>query len=247
MNSPFSLSGKTILVTGASSGIGYGTAIACARQGARIIATGRNENHLKQLLSELEGEGHESVAADLTDPSARAHLLKSTTSLDGVVHSAGVNKRSPIKFLTKENLDFVLRINLEAPLLLSAQLLKENKIAKNASIVFIDSIAGSTGFLGYGAYSASKGGLLSAARAMAIELAPQNIRVNCIAPGVVRTPMVEAHVDDDSEGLLEAMEASHPLGLGDPEDIAYSAVYLLSSAARWVTGSHLTIDGGRTI
>jgi len=245
--SPFGLDKKSILITGASSGIGAQTAIECAKSGAQVIITGRNEERLAGVLSQLEGEGHQMFAGDLTDEHVREDLVQCISELDGVVYSSGVNILRPLKFIKQKDLDSVVKINLEAPLLLSTLLLKKKKINDGGSLAFVSSISGIVGAPGNLPYAVSKSGLLGAVRVMALELAQQRIRSNCISPGIVRTPLVDEVEASISKEKMAEREALHPLGFGKVEDVAYSLVYLLSDASRWVTGSNLVIDGGYTV
>ena len=245
MNNPFSLSGKTILVTGASSGIGRGIAIACAGMGAQVILTARNSARLQETLSALEGEGHCYIVADLTDTVQRAKLVEQLPSLHGVVHCAGVGSRVPCKMLTQEDIDHVLKPNTEAPMLLQAELLAEKKLQKGASIVIIASAAANMPVAGNAVYSASKAAMVAYAKCLAQELAPRQIRVNSISPTMVWTDL--ALVGASAEQLTEA-EKQYPLKrYGQPQDIAHLAVYMLSDASQWMTGSDVQITGGSQV
>ena len=245
MNNPFSLSGKTILVTGASSGIGRGIAIACAGMGAQLILTGRNITRLQETLASLEGEGHSYVAADLTDANERTALVEQLPALHGVVHCAGVGSRVPCKMLTQEDIDHVLKPNTEAPMLLQAELLAEKKVQKGASIVIIASAAANMPVAGNAVYSASKAAMVAYAKCLAQELAPRQIRVNSISPTMVWTDL--ALVGASAEQLTEA-EKQYPLKrYGQPQDIAHLAVYMLSDASQWMTGSDVQITGGSQV
>jgi NAD(P)-dependent dehydrogenase (short-subunit alcohol dehydrogenase family) len=242
MNNPFTLSGKTILVTGASAGIGRGIAIACAGMGAQVIVTGRNTERLQETLALLEGEGHTYIAADLTIDAARTALVEQLPVLDGVVQCAGVGSRVPCKMLSQADLDYVMKPNTEAPMLLQALLLSEKKITKQASVVFIASAAATMPSAGNAVYSASKAALVAYAKCLAQELAPRQIRVNCISPTMVWTDL--ALVGATVEQLKEA-QLLYPLKrYGKPEDIANLAIYLLSDASAWMTGSNIEITGG---
>lgn len=242
MNNRFSLSGKTILVTGASSGIGRAIAIACAEAGARLILNGRNQVRLQSTLESLAGEGHEAIQADLTDAEQRTYLVELLQQLDGVVHCAGIGSRVLCKMLEEEDVHHVMNTNFEAPALLQAELLRGKKIAKDASIVFIASAAATMPSIGNAIYSASKAALIAYAKCLAQELATRKIRVNCISPAMVWTDL--ALVGATEEQLREA-EQSYPLKrYAQPEDIAPMAVYLLSNDASWLTGSNYELTGG---
>ena len=245
MTNPFSLSGKTILVTGASAGIGRGIAIACANMGAQLVITGRNRERLQDTLSLLEGDNHSIIIADLTNENERTALVTQLPMLDGMVQCAGVGSRVPCKMLTQTDLDYVMKPNIEAPILLQSELLSEKKIKKQASIVFIASAAATMPSMGNAVYSASKAAIIAYARCLALELAPRKIRVNCISPTMVWTDL--ALVGATVEQLAEA-EKQYPLKrYGQPEDIAHLAVYMLSGACTWMTGSNIEITGGTQI
>ena len=245
MNNPFSLSGKTILVTGASSGIGRGIAIACAGMGAQLILTGRNITRLQETLSTLEGEGHSYIVADLTNAQERIALVEQLPALHGVVHCAGVGSRVPCKMLTQEDINHVLKPNTEAPMLLQAELLAEKKLQKGASVVIIASAAANMPVAGNAVYSASKAAMVAYAKCLAQELAPRQIRVNSISPTMVWTDL--ALVGASAEQLTEA-EKQYPLKrYGQPQDIAHLAVYMLSDASQWMTGSDVQITGGSQV
>ena len=233
---------KTILVTGASSGIGRAIAIACAVKGETIILTGRNIARLEETRAQMAGEGHRIISADLTETTQRQALVEALPMLDGVVHCAGIGSRVLGKMLEEEDVRHVMNVNFEAPVLLQAELLREKKIAKEASIVFMASAAATMPSVGNGIYSASKAAMIAYAKCLALELAPRKIRVNCISPAMVWTDL--ALVGATEEQLREA-EQNYPLKrYAQPEDVAPMAVYLLSDEAAWVTGSNMELTGG---
>lgn len=243
MFNPFSLEWKTILVTGASSGIGRGIAVTCSKMGASVIINGRNTDKLSETLSMMEGEGNAVAAGDLTDSQMLSTIVKSLPKLDGVVHCAGVGQRIPCKLLSEQLLDEVMDVNFKAPIMLQSELLKQNKLNKGGSIVFIASMAIWSPSLGNSVYSASKGAVVSFANCLALELAPRKIRVNCISPAMVWTDLILK--DGLEEDQLKADESNYPLKrYGQPEDIANLAVYMLSDASTWMTGSNVKISGG---
>ena len=242
MNERISLVCKTILVTGASSGIGRAIAIACSQAGARVILNGRNQLRLQATLEALAGDGHEAVQADLTDAEQRSFLVDSLPQLDGVVHCAGIGSRVLCKMLEEQDVSSVMQANFEAPVLLQAELLREKKIAKEASIVFIASAAATMPSVGNAIYSASKAAIIAYAKCLALELAPRNIRVNCISPAMVWTDLALVGASREE---LEQDQLKYPLKrYAQPTDIAPMAVYLLSDAASWVTGSNMELTGG---
>lgn len=239
---PFHLAGKTVLVTGASSGIGRAAAIACAQAGAGLVLSGRDQGRLDAtlaLLAPAEGAVHRAIAADLTDPAALAALAEQSGMLDGVVHSAGVTGFAPVRMLQPGLLESVMGANFAAPVMLTQKLLYRKTLRNGASLVFLSSIAAHTGTVGVGAYSASKAALEGFMRNLALEIAPRGMRANAVAPAMVATPMVS----DDPAFLLEKSR-HYPLGLGRPEDVAHAVVYLLADASRKVTGISLDLDGG---
>ena len=240
---PFSLEGKTILVTGASSGIGRGIAVTCSKMGASVIINGRNMVKLSETLSMMEGEGNIVVAGDLTDLQMLSTLVGALPKLDGVVHCAGIGQRIPCKLLSEQNVEEVMDVNFKAPIMLQSELLKQNKLNKTGSIVFIASMAIWSPSLGNSVYSASKGAVVSFANCLALELASRKIRVNCISPAMVWTDLILK--DGLEEEQLKADENNYPLKrYGQPEDIANLAVYMLSDASTWMTGSNVKISGG---
>lgn len=239
---------KTILVTGASSGIGRAIAIACAAKGETVVLTGRNIARLEETLrqcnevSNRHSAEHIILPADLTDKAERAALTARVPMLDGVVHCAGIGSRVLGKMLEEGDVRQVMKLNFEAPVLLQAELLREKKIAKEASIVFIASAAATMPSVGNGIYSASKAAMIAYAKCLALELAPRKIRVNCISPTMVWTDL--ALVGATEEQLHEAEQAYPMKRYGQPKDIAPMAVYLLSDEAAWVTGSNFELTGG---
>lgn len=245
MNNPFSLAGKTILITGASAGIGRGIAVVCAGMGAQVILSARNAVRLQETLSSLEGEGHRYIAADLTDTEQRAILVEQLPTLDGVVHCAGVGSRVPCKMVTQEDIDHVFHPNTEAPILLQSELLAKKKLQKQSSVVFIASAAATMPSMGNAVYSASKAAIIAYAKCLALELAPRKIRVNCISPTMVWTDLITESLSDQQ---LKEAESNYPLKrFGTPEDIAHLSVYMLSDASTWMTGSNVEITGGSQI
>ena len=244
MYNPFSLKGKTILVTGASSGIGQATAIECSKLGARLIITARNEERLNLTFSQLEGEGHRSILADLTDDSRLRFLLERVPVINGLVLCAGNGMTAPFLFCTKEKFEGVFGVNYFATVELLRLLLKQRKIAKEGSVVFVSSIAGN-GSYNYGntIYGAAKAALNSTMKFCAKELAERTIRVNSVCPGMVNTQFIQ-NCAISEEQLKKDIERYPLRRYGEPQDIAYGIIYLLSNASSWVTGISLMIDGG---
>ena len=240
---PFSLKGKVIFVTGASSGIGRGIAVTCSKMGATVIINGRNVSKLNETLYLMEGDGHDIAAGDLTVSDTLERIVGGLPKLDGIVQCAGIGQRISCKDLRSDNVNQVMDVNFKAPVMLQAELLRQKKINKGASIVFVASIASWSPSFGNSIYSASKGAIISYANCLALELAPRKIRVNCISPAMVWTDLIlQEGVDEE---LLKEDESRYPLKrYGTPDDIANLAVYMLSDASIWMTGSNVVISGG---
>lgn len=243
---PFSLEGKTVLVTGASSGIGQATAIECAKMGAKVVITGRNVERLQETFGQLEGEGHLQIAADLNSEDEIAQLVEQCPVLNGLVNNAGRGKSKPVNFIGLQDLQDVYQTNLFGVALLTKMLLKKKKIAKEGSIVFTSSISAYMTAAGLSIYASSKAAVAAYMRTCAIELGPKGIRANAILPGMVETKLINSgtYTDEDKQNDL----ALYPLGrYGQPEDIARAMVFLLSDASAWMTGAELVVDGGRCL
>lgn len=241
---PFSLDGKTILITGASSGIGRETAIVCSKMGATVVITGRNEDRLKETYDRLEGDENLSIAADLIDSEAIEILVQQLPDLTGVVHCAGIGDRSMLKMVKEKDIVKVMRTNFESPVLLQKALLKKKKLVNSSSIVFVASRAPFAPTVGNGIYAASKGALIAYAKVLGLEVANQLMRVNCVCPAMVWTELVERDAALTGIDYHEA-EKAYPLKrYGRPNDIANLIVYLLSDASSWMTGSCIDITGG---
>ena len=247
MFNPFSIEGKTILVTGAASGMGKATTLACAKMGAKVVAADYNAEGLANTLKELEGEGHLSFVLNLADEGTWADLLANAPALDGVVNCAGIANMNPFMFVSREEFDRVFNINFFGPVLLTKGLIKAKKLNKGGSVVFVSSVDGPrVVHIGNSVYSAAKNALVGVARNMAVDLAAKKIRVNCILPGTTDTPLIRtANVTEES--LAEVAKTFPLKRFGTPEDMAYGIIYLLSDASGFVTGTELTIDGGYTL
>lgn len=250
MYNPFSLDGKTVLVTGASSGIGRGIAIACAGMGAKVFLNGRNLERLEETLSLMDGEGHQIYTSDLSRQEDLEILASELPEIQGWVNSAGIPKVCPIKYLDRKDIEDIINVNTISTMLLLSLLLKKKKLKRGASVVFISSISGVfVGTSGDTSYCASKGAVNGFTKGAAIELAAQGIRINSINPGLVPTSILELSnklFGDDH--IVDKMTDKYPLKrLGNPEDIGHGAVYLLSAASAWVTGQNLVIDGGISV
>lgn len=241
---PFSLQGKTILVTGASSGIGRSIAIECSKIGGSVILSGRNINALNDTLANLTGDAHTIIPADLTNEDSIMSLVNELPVLNGVVHNAGMLDRMLCKAAKVEKMERLMKTNFEGPALLQKELLKKNLIEKEGSIVFIASRAPFAPSVGNAFYSATKGALLGYAKTLALEVAPKQIRVNSICPAMVWTELARKDATQ-MDANYEEIQQRYPLKrFGRPEDIAFLTVYLLSDASSWMTGSQIDITGG---
>ena len=246
MCNPFSLEGKTILVTGASSGIGRSVAVECSKMGARLVITGRNKERLEETLGNLYGEGHISIVADMIQYEDVEHIVDSVPLLDGVSHNAGITKVVLVKHLQSTDLNNILNTNTISPILLTQLLVKKKKMKKGGSIVFTSSLSGvHCVHYGESMYAASKGAIFGFAKGAALDLSPNRIRVNCVCPGIIKTNIFSGVLTEEE---LEAKQQYFPLKrFGEPTDVAYAIIYFLSDAACWVTGAELKIDGGYTL
>lgn len=247
---PYSLENKTILVTGASSGIGKSTAIECSKMGATVIITARNEQRLLETLNSLDtsfDQQHSMYIADLSREEEIASLVDRLPSLNGVSLNAGIVKTLPVKFINKEDLADVLNVNMIGPVFLIQRLLKKKRLVRGGSVVFTSSIGGvMVSIVGNTMYGISKGGLNAFMKGMALEMAAQGIRSNSVNPGFVETSILSSGTI--SEEQLKKDVESYPMGrFGKPEDIAHATIYLLSDASSWVTGHALVVDGGVTL
>ena len=239
-SSLFRLDGLTILITGASSGIGRASALACAEAGAKIILTGRSEKRLKDVFGQLSGEGHQIELFDLSNLNQIATLAANCPNLDGIIHSAGIDGVAPMRQVQAKMLEQVMNINYLAPLVLTQKLLITKKIRQGGSILFLSSIAAKTGKRGVGPYSGSKAALIGAMRPLALEVAKFGIRVNALCPGIVQTPIF----DGQELWLTNEVALSYPLGIGQAEDVANAALFFMSEASRKITGTDFSLDGG---
>lgn len=244
---PFSLEGKTILVTGASSGIGRGIAIECSKMGATVVLNARNEERLKETLSMMGGENHQMIIADIASQDEIDRLVAELPVLDGCVLCAGIPQVCPVKHFKRQDIEDIFSVNTFAPIMITSSLVKKKKIHKGSSVVLVESISGVfVGTKGDVSYNASKAALNGFLKGAALELAGQCIRINAVNPGLVPTNILNLTNDMFAETHhTDIMVDSYPLKrYGTPEDIAYGCIYLLSDASSWVTGTNIVIDGG---
>jgi NAD(P)-dependent dehydrogenase (short-subunit alcohol dehydrogenase family) len=249
--SPFSLQGRRVLVTGASSGLGRATSVCLSELGATLVLVGRDSARLEETRALLSGDGHALQAFDLANVGEIPDWLlrvAEVTPLDGLVHSAGTILSNALKAMPLAAFEDLMRVNVTAAVALAQGFRNRRVHADDASIVFLSSVAGLVGQAGLVGYGASKAALAGLARGLAVELARDRIRVNCVAPGFVRSGMgmsnqLEARM---TEGQLAALSQAHLLGFGAPEDVAHAVAFLLARSGRWITGTTLVVDGGFT-
>lgn len=246
MINPFSLDGKTILVTGASSNIGRQIAVKCSEMGAKVIATARNEERLKESLAKMYGDGHQLISCDLSETEHIPTLVEQLPDLDGIVMCAAIFRTTPIRNNRRKYTEEMFKTNTFANIDLVQLLLKNKKIKDGGSILFISSVAAYRPYAGNALYSATKGAINSFCQVLAIEQGSRRIRANCVSPGIIKSDM-ETKDWAVTQEELDKEEARFPLGFGHTEDIAYAAVYMMSNASRWVTGTNMIVDGGQSI
>ena len=245
------LADRTILVTGASSGLCRATCDVLSQLGARVIAVGRDEGRLIETAEQLEGNGHLVRPFDLSNVNDIPPWMKSLATdhgpLLGVVHSAGQHLARPLQMLKPDAVQELMQVNVTAGMMLAKGLRQRGVHESPASIVFLSSVMGQVGQAGVSAYCASKGAVDAMTRSLALELAPQGIRVNAVAPGQVETEMLDQQKQTLTAEQFDRIKAMHPLGLGQPEDVAHAIAFLLADTSRWINGTTLTVDGGYTI
>lgn len=248
-DNPFNLVGRRVLVTGASSGIGRATSVLLASLGAELVCLGRDEGRLAETIAALAPGKHTAVQFDLTDADGIGPLLSRLATaegpLAGVVHSAGIQRAAPLRIVKSKDYVDQFNVNALSAAMLTAAIGKRGVAASTGcSVVLIGSVMSALGAAGLSAYCASKGALVGLTRAAALELASARIRVNAILPGVVDTEMSRKHLAQLGEEHIQSVRRMHPLGIGSADDVAGAVAFLLSDAARWITGSCLTVDGG---
>lgn len=242
----FSLQHKTILVTGASSGIGAQTAISIAEAGGKVILSARNVERLEKVFKQLEGEGHQIIPADLTKPEDIENLISQLPELDGLVQSSGMVRPFPVKFIGEKQIDEMFGLNYKAPIVLTSKLFRQKKIKSAASLVFMSSISSHFAHKGGALYSGSKAAVNSYSKTIAIEYGVKKIRSNVISAAMVKTPIFDEAEKAVSKEMMDKHGENYPLGFGEPQDVANGIVFLLSDASKWITGTELVMDGGLT-
>jgi len=249
VNPIFNLKNKNIIVTGASSGIGRQCVITFSQLGANVILIARSKERLKETYNRLNKGNHLIISQDITEYDRLEEIINTAVDkvgkISGFVHSAGIEMTLPVRSMQSSYYEEMFSVNVIAGFELARVISKKKYFdEKRASFIFISSVMGILGQAGKVGYCSSKGALISGTKAMALELASKNIRVNCILPGVVETEMSSKMFQGLSEESKKEIINMHPLGLGKPEDIANACAFLLSDATRWITGTNLIVDGG---
>lgn len=242
------LAGKRLFVTGASSGLGRASAIAASKCGARVVISGRDRERLDDTLSQLSGEGHEALVADLRTADEAVEnvktIVKAGGPLDGVFHAAGISMTLPVRLIKQQQIDDVFRSSVYGAFGLTRAAAQKNVMNDGASVIFMSSISALKGHNGMTAYSSAKAAVDGLVRSAAMELAPRRIRVNSILCGAVYTEMYAREVDRMGPDWIASIGDKHPLGFGQIDDISNVVLFLLSDASRWITGSAMAVDGG---
>jgi NAD(P)-dependent dehydrogenase (short-subunit alcohol dehydrogenase family) len=244
------LSDKVFVITGASSGIGRECAITSARLGATLVLFGRDAERLAETRSRCQNpDAHVVACLDLREYERVDAVLQDSHQrvgpFDGIVHAAGASKTLPLAATQASDIDSLFSINVTSGVNLTKHAIKRRYWNPNGgSVVFISSVMGVVGEKGKTTYALTKSALLGGARSLALELASRRIRVNAVSPGVVETPLSDAAVYSQTPEARKAITDLHPLGLGDPADVANAVVFLLSEQSRWITGTNLIVDGG---
>jgi NAD(P)-dependent dehydrogenase (short-subunit alcohol dehydrogenase family) len=250
---PMDLTGRAVLVTGASSGLGRATAILVSRLGGRVLLVARNSDRLAETLQSMEGDGHALLSFDLNDTEAIPKLVAEQAAtfgpFAGLVHAAGVVLLKPLRMCRSEDYESIYRINVVAAAqLLRGLTMRRGVIAANGcSAVIVGSVMSVLGKAGLGAYAASKAAVLGLVRTAALELARDGVRANAVVPGHFQSEMAERNQTQLLPEQMQAIRAMHPLGIGRSEDVANAIAFLLADTSRWITGSALVVDGGYSI
>lgn len=251
MTNPLSIAGKNIVITGAASGIGRQCAIDFSNAGANLILLDINEEQLavtKELCCpEVRCSYYK---CDLTDAQSVGELVSQIVEdnglVNGMLYCAGIEKTLPYNKLSDEDFERIYSVNVVGAMNLLKHLTKKNVRAENSKYVLIASITAIVGRPGVSAYAASKGAIVSLVKTLALEMASKGMNINCISPGTILTPLMQNMMDSLTEEQKEERKAGFPLGLGQPSDIANTAMFLLSDGSRWITGQNIVVDGGYT-
>jgi NAD(P)-dependent dehydrogenase (short-subunit alcohol dehydrogenase family) len=251
MISPMDLNNRNILVTGASSGIGRDTSVLLSELGAFIAIVGRDKERLIETKNLMSGSGHRIEVFDLRHVNDIPVWMKALSGkigpLDGVVHCAGIESLRPLQLITSISFNDIMSVNASAALALTKAFRQKKVNRSGGSVVYISSVAGLIGQAGHAEYCASKSALIGISKSLSLELAKENIRVNCVAPGLVETEMVVKAKKTLSSKQLEAIAAYQPLGIGKPRDVSNAVAFLLADTGKWITGTTLVVDGGYTV
>lgn len=240
----FSLIGKTILITGASSGIGKDTALLISQNDGSVYITGRNPVKLDETFRMLQASGHRMSAADLTAENEMNRMIDDLPELNGIVHCAGIVSPLPVKFITQADIDRMFTINYNVPVNLTSKILRKKKLRDHSSIIFMSTIATRNPYFGGALYSGSKAALEAYSKTLALELAGKGIRSNCIMAGLVDTPMIVSPTEKSMQDeALDRYIKRYPLGIGKTTDIANAVLFFLSDASKWITGTSLILGG----
>jgi NAD(P)-dependent dehydrogenase (short-subunit alcohol dehydrogenase family) len=244
------LTDRTILVTGASSGIGRDVAIFCSELGAKVVLHGRDQARLEETRKAMTGDGHALEVFDLSQTPEVAKwtqgIVQRHGPLSGLVHSAAVQRTIPVRVISPKMLEESWATNVGAAMMMLKALSAPKAVKPGCSVVLISSSAAQSASPGNTVYAATKGAIDAVVRSLAIELMPAKIRVNCVQPAVVETPMVQRTREEYSKEMFNAVIARHPMGFGQPRDVSYAVAFLLADTARWITGTALVVDGGYT-
>jgi NAD(P)-dependent dehydrogenase (short-subunit alcohol dehydrogenase family) len=248
IKNPLDFSNKRVLITGASTGIGRACALLLSQLGAQLVLNGRNEMALQETLSLLSGSGHITAPFDMINTDELCDWVKSLTKdhgyLDCFVHCAGVQITKPIRLFNQAFFDETMHVNLASAMAIAQGFRMKRDRSKQGSIVFVASIAGLIGQTGNTVYGASKAGLMSLTRGLSMEFLRDNIRVNCVAPALVDTDMATRTQKSITDAQYQHMLNQHPMGVGEPSDVANAVAFLLSDAAKWINSVTLPVEGG---
>lgn len=246
---PMALTGRRFLVTGASSGIGRATSIMLSRLGASLICCGRDSKRLEETCGLLAGQGHYAESYDLMELDGISDWVKSIGEriggLHGLVHAAGLQSPMPLYRIKRTQWEKMRNANLDSLIeLVRGFQSSQAYTGEHGRIVMVSTVLASSGSPGRSAYAATKGAIEGMIPSLALELAPRKICVNAIAPAFVKTPMYDDMARFWSPEQLAEVERRHPLGFGEPDDVAGAIAFLLADTGRWITGTVLHVDGG---